>query len=86
MGETPRTYSSLSTLYYVGHKPTFRGEGEQIKNIRERERQGTAERLVHILCNFFSVKTYEEVMLMPVIRQDTFQINCRVSRCLHLLD
>lgn len=37
MGETPRTYSSLSTLYYIGHKPTFCGEREQIKNIRERK-------------------------------------------------
>lgn len=56
MEEMLRNYSSSSTLYYLGHKPTFPGEREQIKNISEREGQGTAKRVVHIICIIFSAK------------------------------
>lgn len=52
-GENTEEIFSSPTLYYLGHKPTFPGEREQIKTTRERERQGMAEKVISILCNFF---------------------------------
>lgn len=78
MGEILRKYSSPSTLYFLGHKPIFPGEREQIKNIREKERQ--------LLRGFtFSAifpvlkPAYEEGILMSVIRQIDLQTLSKLS-------